>query len=396
MGETTAFENSCPATVVFVDKSRVLAGAEWNLCILAEHLNKAKFRSVIATDYPLPHHTVYQQFGAEVKNRTTKVKWWMGSERWKNPLRGTDGIKRIIFARKLRNMMATCDAQILHVNLLSRDSWVDLAAARRMGVRTVGSVNSLLSQRHLDKRCLELCDMLICGSDFVAREISGLTETSRIIRIYSPISMATPIGEEERCIAKQDLLITPDATVISSVAMLDPRKGHDVAILAFAKLSVDFPDSILLIVGGAYSESGKAELERLKKIAIDSGIGSRVVFSGYISELRKVYAASDIVLAISKDGEAFGRVTAEAAAHGRVAIATAVGATPEIIQDGVTGFLVPPNDPDAVAAICRRVLADEDWAGRIGAAGMEYVTRKFHPDTIARQVEAVYERLLKP
>ena len=398
MKETANSDNpSDVATVVFVDKSRVLAGAERCLCVLSEHMDKSKFHVVIGADYPLRHHTVYQRSGAEIRYRTTRVKWWMGTDRWHHLPRGMDAIKRMIFARQLQHMIAACDARILHVNLLSRNSWIDLAAARRMGVRSVGHVRSLLSQRPLDRRCLELCDTVICISDCVVCEIAGLTETVRIERIYDPVSVAEMIFPEERYIAKRDLGLNPDATVISSVAMLDPRKGHDIAILAFAKLSADFPDAKLLIVGGGYTAaSGNAERERLQKIAIDSGVGLRVVFSGYVSKMRKVYAATDIVFALSKDGEAFGLVTAEAAAHGRVAIATAVGATPEIIQDGVTGFLVTPNDPDAVAAYCRLILNDEDWARQIGAAGMEHVARKFNPKTIARQVEAVYERLLKP
>ena len=382
-------------TVVFVDKSRVLAGAEMNLCLLTEHLDKAKFRAVIATDYPLPHHEVYRRYGVEVLHRTTEVKWWMGTDRWRCPPRGTDAIKRMIFARQLQHIMEDCDAQILHINLLSRNSWVDLSAARRMGVRTVGQVQSLLSQRHLDKRCLELCDEVICISDCVAHEIAGLTETSKIIRIYCPISVAKTIGLEECYSAKRELGLNPHAPVISSVAMLDPRKGHEVAILAFAKLSTEFPDATLLIAGGAYAESGNRESERLRRIATDFGVNSRVVFGGYVSDMRKVYAASDIVLALSNDGEAFGRVTVEAAAHGRVAIATALGATPELICDGVTGFLVPPNDPDAVVERCRRVLIDNDLARRIGVSGREHVARNFDPDTIARQVEKLYEHLLE-
>jgi glycosyltransferase involved in cell wall biosynthesis len=383
------------ATVVFMDKSRLLAGAERCLCVLTEHLDKTRFRTMIAADYPLPHHTAYQRSGVEVRYRTTGVKWWMGTDRWRHPPRGTDAIKRIIFARQLRNMMTACDARILHVNLLSQNSRADFAAARRMGMRTVGHVRSLLSQRLLDKRCLELCDVVICISDYVAREIIGLTEASQIVQIYDPVSLVKMVELEERNNAKDELGLNADAIVISSVAMLDPRKGHDVAILAFAKLLADFPNAMLLIVGGVYEVSGNTEWERLQKIAIDSGVGSRVVFSGYVSEMRKVYAASDIVLALSKDGEAFGLVPAEAAAHGRVAIATAMGATPELIIDGVTGFLVPPNDPDAVVACCRRVLTDSYLARRIGLEGMEHVARKFHPGTIARQIETVYDRLLQ-
>jgi glycosyltransferase involved in cell wall biosynthesis len=389
-------KNEAPiATVIFVDKSRALAGAERSLCGLIEHLNKARFPVVIAADYPFPHHAAYQRAGAEVKCRANSLKWWMGTDRWHRPPRGTDAIKRIIFARQLQKIMAACNARILHVNLLGSNSWVDLTAAKRMGVRTVGHVRSLLSQRPLERRCLELCDGIICISDYVAHEIGGLVEPSKIERIYDPVPVAKMVGWKERKKTKCALGLNSDAKVISSVAMLDPRKGHDVAILAFAQLSGDFPGAMLLIVGGGYRGSGDTELERLKKIAIDSGVGSRVIFSGYVPAMRKMYAASDIVLALSKDGEAFGLVSAEAAAHGRVAIATGIGATPELIQDGHTGFLVPPNDSDAVAEICRRVLSNVDWTKKIGLAAKNYIERKFKPEIIACQVEAVYERLLK-
>ena len=382
-------------TVAYVDKSRALAGAERSLCELTKHLDKTRFHAVVVADYPLPHHSVYQRFGAEVRCRTTELKWWMGTDRWHRPLRGTDAIKRAILARQLRHVMAACDSRILHVNLLSQDSWVDLAAARRAGVRTVGHVRSLSRQRHIGNLSLELCDNVICISEFVAREISELVGESKIKKIYDPVAVAETIGLDERYSARHELDLKEDATVISSVAMLDPRKGHDVAIMAFARLARKYPYAVLLIVGGTYNDRENAEQARLQKIALDAGVGSRVVFSGYVAEMRKVYAASDIVLALSKDGEAFGRIPLEAAAHGRVAIATTVGATPELVRDGITGYCVPPNDPDAVAVFCELVLKDVDLARRIGSTGREHVAHQFHPDTIARQVENVYEQLLK-
>lgn len=111
--------------------------------------------------------------------------------------------------------------------------------------------------------------------------------------------------------------------------------------------------------------------------------------------MRNIYLASDIVLALSKDGEAFGRVAVESGAYGCVTVATAVGATPELIIDGQTGFLVSPNNPNAVAEVCVRVLNDATLAKNIGIAAKEHVEKKFNPEIITRQVEAVYERLLQ-
>ncbi|MFZ2406831.1 MAG: glycosyltransferase family 4 protein [Methylobacter sp.] len=388
-------KESAQTTVLFVDKSRAFAGAERSLSVVVEHLDKARFRPIIVADYPLLHHKEYQKSCAEVKCRANNLKWWMGTDRWKRPPRGTDAFKRIIFAHKLKRLMADSGAKILHVNLLSRDSWVDLVTAKIMGVRTVGHVRSLLSQRYLNNHCLKYCDSVICISDYVTNEISKLTSISKIIKIYNPIPLIKCARPEEKDTAKKDLNINPDKDVISSVAMLDPRKGHDIAITAFVKIAQYCPQSILLIVGGSYSNRTSTVFDRLKQLARDLGISERIKFTGFVDDMRNIYLASDIVLALSKDGEAFGRVAVESGAYGCVTVATAVGATPELIIDGQTGFLVSPNNPNAVAEVCVRVLNDATLAKNIGIAAKEHVEKKFNPEIITRQVEAVYERLLQ-
>lgn len=382
-------------TVVFVDKSRAFAGAEKCLYVLCKQFDKRRFQPIITADFPVSHHYIYETSGAIIKYRADKLTWWMGTDRWQRPPRGTDAFKRIIFAHKLKRIMVDSGANILHVNLLSRDSWVDLLTAKIMGVRTVGHVRSLLSQRHLNRRCLKYCDAVICISEYVTNEISKLTDPSKIIKIYDPVPNVADLQPSEKDTAKAALSLNADTKVISSVAMLDPRKGHDVAITAFAKIAQYYQQSILLIVGGSYLNRPSKELDRLKNLACEFGVSARVKFTGFVADMRKVYVASDIVLALSKDGEAFGLVPLEASTHGCAAVVTAVGATPELIIDGQTGFLVSPNNPDAVAGVCMRVLNDAALAKNIGMAAKTHVENKFNPEIITRQVEAVYDRLLQ-
>ena len=388
-------KESAQTTVVFVDKSRAFAGAEKCLNVLCEQFDEKRFHPIILADFPVSHHYIYETSGAIIKYRADRLAWWMGTDRWQSPPRGTDAFKRIIFAHKLKRLMAKSDAKILHVNLLSRDSWIDLATAKIMGVRTVGHVRSLLSQKPLNSHCLKYCDAVICISDCVTNEITKLTDHSKIIKIYDPVPSIQDLRTAEKDTAKIALSLNADTKVISSIAMLDPRKGHDVAINAFAKIAQSCPQSILLIVGGSYSNRPSTEIDRLKKLAHYHGLSERVKFTGFVVDMHKIYAASDIVLALSKDGEAFGLVPLEAGAHGCVAVATAVGATPELIIDGETGFLVPPDDPDAVADVCMRVLSDVSLAKNIGIAAKEHVEKNFNPEIITRQVEAVYDRLLQ-
>ncbi len=387
-------KESAQTTVVFVDKSRAFAGAEKCLCVLCEQFNKTRFQPIILADFPISYHYIYEKVGAVIKYRADRLAWWMGTDRWQHPPRGTDAFKRIIFAHKLKQIMLNLGTKILHVNLLSRDSWIDLATAKIMGVRTVGHVRSLLSQRHLNSRCLKYCDAVICISDCVANEISKLTDPSKITKIHDPVPDVEDLQPSEKDTAKAAWSLNADTKVISSVAMLDPRKGHDVAINAFAKIVQYCPQSIMLIVGGSYSNRPSTELDRLKQFVHAFGLSERVIFTGFVDDMRKIYAVSDIVLALSKDGEAFGLVPLEAGAHGCVAVATSVGAAPELIIDGKTGFLVPPNDPDAIFEACKRILNDAALANNIGTAAKAYVEKYFNPAMITRQVEAVYDHLV--
>jgi glycosyltransferase involved in cell wall biosynthesis len=83
----------------------------------------------------------------------------------------------------------------------------------------------------------------------------------------------------------------------------------------------------------------------------------------------------------------------EAMAHGRPVVATPVGGTPELLVDGETGLLVPPRDPQALAAALRRVLEDPELAARLGRAGRERVEREFTLEAMNARMLAIYDEV---
>ncbi|MFQ5422286.1 MAG: glycosyltransferase, partial [Anaerolineae bacterium] len=87
-------------------------------------------------------------------------------------------------------------------------------------------------------------------------------------------------------------------------------------------------------------------------------------------------------------------VLLEAMAAGRPIVATAVGGTPELLQDGETGLLVPPADPVALGTAVNRLLADRAKAQQLGAAGRARMLRHFTVDQMVRQIEQLYEEVL--
>jgi glycosyltransferase involved in cell wall biosynthesis len=155
------------------------------------------------------------------------------------------------------------------------------------------------------------------------------------------------------------------------------------------------PSAILIIAGGEPRASLGGENRRLRGLAEANGIGTNVRFLGHYTDMAALYAATDVVLALSSDGEAFGRVPVEAACAQKPVIATALGATPEIVEPGLTGILVPGCDSNAVAEAAVRLCRQPEIATHIGRKAYEKGTAFFDSRLHADKVQGFYEELLQ-
>jgi phosphatidylinositol alpha-1,6-mannosyltransferase len=167
--------------------------------------------------------------------------------------------------------------------------------------------------------------------------------------------------------------------VILCVGRLVERKGQDMLIRALPKIAAVVPQVLVALVGtGPY----RAELERL---AQDLGMADRVAFLGFVpeAELPACYAAAEVFAMPSReipqagDVEGFGIVFLEANAAGLPVLGGCSGGVGEAVQDGYSGLLVDPEDPEAVAGGLLRLLGDEGLRRRLGSQGRERVRRDF-------------------
>jgi glycosyltransferase involved in cell wall biosynthesis len=135
---------------------------------------------------------------------------------------------------------------------------------------------------------------------------------------------------------------------------LAPWKGQHVALRALAEL----PEAACVIAGSAlFGEDDYAR--SLHKLASDFGLVDRVRFLGHRDDVPSLMRGVDAVVHPSIDPEPFGRTLVEAMLARRPVVAANAGAVPEILDDGKAGWLVPPNDPVALAAALRRIQAGE-------------------------------------
>jgi glycosyltransferase involved in cell wall biosynthesis len=133
---------------------------------------------------------------------------------------------------------------------------------------------------------------------------------------------------------------------------------------------------------------------RLRDLVHNLGLGNRLAFVGQRNDVADLIAGSDVIVIPSR-AEPFGRVALEAMALSKPVVGTNAGGLPEVVEDGRTGLLVPPESPIALGAAMRRLADDTGLRQRLGDAGAVLVRRQFTPARCASQIETVYERLLR-
>jgi glycosyltransferase involved in cell wall biosynthesis len=178
------------------------------------------------------------------------------------------------------------------------------------------------------------------------------------------------------------------APMLLFVGRLRYYKGLDTLLRALVSL----PDVTLSVVGDG---AMRAEWEEL---AASLGIASRVHFAGEVDDdaLPRIYQqATAFVLPSNARSESFGTVLLEAMASGLPCVSTELGTgTSWVVQDGVTGLVVPPSDPPALAGAIDRLVLDPGMVRRMGQAGRERVEREFTESVMVARVMAVYRELL--
>ncbi len=174
--------------------------------------------------------------------------------------------------------------------------------------------------------------------------------------------------------------------VVLHLARLSGQKGHSILLAAAAALRSRFPDARYLVVGDG-AERALIEAERARQ-----GLESVVILAGHRTDTAALLAAADLVV-LPSFAEGFPNVILEAMATGRPVVASAVGDTPDIVQDGVSGFLTPPGDAAALAARIGELLADPALRARQGAAARALAERDHGYPRVVERVEACFRRL---
>jgi glycosyltransferase involved in cell wall biosynthesis len=180
-----------------------------------------------------------------------------------------------------------------------------------------------------------------------------------------------------------------DGPAVLHVGRLAPVKGQRELIHALSAL-----EGVHAVVVGVDLETGGAYRRELESLAESLGVADRVVFAGYRDDVPSLLAGADL-FALPSHMEGLPLVVLEAMAQARPVVATAVGGTPELVDDGATGLLVPRGDVPALTAALRALLDDPARARALGEAGRRRFEERFTTAAMTDRVLEVYDELAR-
>jgi len=285
-------------------------------------------------------------------------------------------------------------ARILHVHGYAAADF-GRVAARMSGAKLVlhehfADPRMPAYQALADRLLAPLTDRAIAVShstrDFLVSKRSVPAELVRLIWNGAPLGEFAPGGRDRALAARSELGLPEEAVVIGTIGRLNAQKGHTHLLDALALLRTRLPDLWTLIVGdGDLMDSLKEQAARL-------GLGDRVVFAGHRTDVPDLLAALD-VFCISSLYEGTPLALFEAMAAGRPIVSTAVDGCREVLEDGVSGLLVPPADAEALAGALERVATNAELRGALGRRALEE-SRRYDVQACVEQMQALYDQLL--
>lgn len=361
-----------------------MGGAEISLYYLVNGLDRAKYKPLVLS--PEPGLLVEKLNADKIPVQVVSLPAWRKLK---------SRLTRSVALRRLIEISGAEKAQLIHCNSI----WVNpyaQAVGERLKIPVICHLRDIVTERHIRKYSLEKSDLIIAISHS-AGEAAEKAGIKKLKIIYNGVDIST----FSRGINTLKTEFSTSGYIIGIVSQLSPgsyHKGHREFLTAAAEVIKHISDVHFLIIGCDPSPESSPDhnsyISELKGIARKLGISDHIIFTGFRRDIPDVMASLDILVSASYS-EGFGRTIAEAMAAGKPVVATAVGGVPEVVQDGVTGILVPPKDPHAIAKSILDMLQDDEMRLKMGIAGQKRAGELFSLKQNISQIQAIYESLLK-
>lgn len=220
------------------------------------------------------------------------------------------------------------------------------------------------------------------------RAWTGINGTPKSTVIHNGVDIPLIEQSMHKCSGiRKELGISPEEYVVVTVANFTPKKRHVDLLHAAKKVIARHPRTTFVLVGGGPLK------QEIRQLSVDLGIDHNVIMTGMRQDAVDIVAVSDLFV-LPSQFEALGISLLEAMTLEKPTLATNVGGIPEVIQNDVDGFLVPPREPEIMAKAILRVIDDPELGRRIAVKGRQRVIDHFDIRNMVGETEAFYDQIL--
>ncbi len=370
-------------------------GAELSAIEITEAIVRAGGRAIVATE------------GGRMAARIGEA----GGELLVFPAATKNPFKMVANASALRALIARESVDLIHARSRA-PAWSAWLATRRARIPFVTTYHGAYAETGAVKRLYNSVmargDRVIANSAYTARLIQGRysIDDRRIRIIHRGVDPArfdaTAVTSERVAQLRAGWGLAGDRPVILQAARLTAWKGQRVLIEAIGRLKRrgGLGRAVVVFAGDDQGRSGYQR--ELKALAVAQGVEEDVCYAGHVDDIVGAFAAAHIAVVASTEPEAFGRAAAEAQAMGCPVIATDIGAPPETVLDAgqhglaaATGWLIPPDDADALARCLETGLAlSPSVREALGARARAHIAARFTLEAMKLATLDVYDELL--
>lgn len=401
-----------PRHVLFIENSIGLSGSTMSLSTLLGELDRSRYAPQVVVSRANQKDYLEQALGPSIPISVVP---------WRNSLKSV-AVVRSLLARTARyprlphriatGAVAALDvpgiilpyvwrlqrlARGARIDIIHHNNGLDVRAvllAKWLGVPAIAYQRGTEWNSPTVRYISRFVDAYIANSEATKGVLRGLgLESDRIKVIYPPIDLQRFHPGVDASRQRRELGIGDGELTFGIPGTLLKWKGHDVFLKA-ARVVLEALPGARAVVIGEVPDGSTGYRDELMGLARELGIERRTVFTGFRKDIPEMIQLLDVVVHASVKPEPFGRVIAEGMAMGKPVVASRLGGPIEIIQDGETGFLVPPGDPEKLGRRIIELLSTPALAQRLGSNARVQATGRFSPAAHARLVEQVYEDVL--
>ncbi len=371
--------------ILYLHESSQIAGAENSLLELVRFIDHSRFRPFFVLPEAGPLVDELRNLAIEVHLiNLPKIKKCIGV--W-----GT--------SRKINCIIKEKDIKIIHSNSIRTHLYGFFANIRRT-IPLVWQQRNLITTEWFDPdRLLSFVPQaIVCNSGAVACRFAKRGRyPSKISVIYNGVDTERFNPSVSTDKIKKEFNLLPERPVIGIIGRLGSIKGHEYFLRSIQIVIQSLRESqaapIFLVVGDTVFPSDGWRKQYLNDLAKKLRIDHAVIFTGFRNDMSEVIAGMDIVISSALQ-EACSRAVLEAMASGKAVIATDVGGSHELVENGITGVLVPPRNPERMAEEIINLLNDRKKLAEMGANGRKRAAELFDIKTCVKKLENLYENLI--